>query len=108
MDTSFQVAVNQSTLLDAETKADLLSKIAIFTPAQIQKILLLLQEAEVKKNQILAQLQDEKMAFQQEHLQKIDFFFKHTFPKLLRDFEARDKAKEAPQLDSLMAQLEHL
>lgn len=108
MDSTFVSLVNQSTLLDAQTKASLLSKVALFSSAQLEKMTALIQEAEVKKKQIIEQLKAEKLSSQQDQLQKIDFFFKHTFPQLLRDFEQQDKAQEAPQLDSLMAQLEHL
>ncbi len=68
----------------------------------------LIRDAEMKKNQIEDQLKGQKLTLQRDHLQKIDFFFKHTFPQLLRDFEQQDKAVEASQLDSLIAQLEHI
>lgn len=108
MDSIFVALVHRSTLLDPQTKSNLLSKVRLFSSAQIEKMTVLLQAAEAKKNRMVDRLKVEKVTIQQDHLQKIDFFFKHTFPRLLRDFEDQDKAQEAAQLDSLMAQLEHI
>lgn len=108
MDSTFQAVVQGSTFLDESTRMQLLNAASALSPDQVQKLIVMLQQAEKQKETVLADLENKKQSMAQDYAQKLSLFFKHTVPSAMRTIEEKDRSQEDSTLDSLLSDLNKL